>query len=196
MPARSACAGIDLAQRGVPVVLLDDADRIGEGSRGICYAKRTLEILDRLGVAWKCLEKGVTWKLGKVFQANELLYLFDLRSKTARDARIHQSAQQYYLEHYLVERAAQLGNLEIWRNKVSGLARRNDGVTLTVETRRLLYDLDAIGCRRGRSPLVRADPARPRFPRRGVRGPLPSRGREDEGRLSDGTLVLVRSAVP
>jgi 3-(3-hydroxy-phenyl)propionate hydroxylase len=58
------CTAIDLAQRGVPVVLLDDADRIGEGSRGICYAKRTLEILDRLGVAEPCLAKGVTWKLG------------------------------------------------------------------------------------------------------------------------------------
>src|ERR1700738_2543163 len=39
---------IDLAQRGVAVVLLDDADRIGEGSRAICFAKRTLEIWDRL----------------------------------------------------------------------------------------------------------------------------------------------------
>ena len=28
---------IDLAQRGVQVVLLDDADRIGEGSRAICF---------------------------------------------------------------------------------------------------------------------------------------------------------------
>ena len=37
-------AAIDLALRGVPVVILDDADRIGEGSRGICWAKRTLEI--------------------------------------------------------------------------------------------------------------------------------------------------------
>ena len=72
------CAAIDLAQRGVPVVLLDDADRIGEGSRGICYAKRTLEILDRLGVAGKCLAKGVTWKVGKVFQRDALLYRFDL----------------------------------------------------------------------------------------------------------------------
>ena len=29
---------IDLAQRNIPVVLLDDADRIGEGSRAICFA--------------------------------------------------------------------------------------------------------------------------------------------------------------
>ena len=31
---------IDLAQRGQGVVLLDDADRIGEGSRAICFSKR------------------------------------------------------------------------------------------------------------------------------------------------------------
>jgi 3-(3-hydroxy-phenyl)propionate hydroxylase len=56
-------AAIDLAQRDVPVVLLDDADRIGEGSRGICYAKRTLEIWDRLGVGDRMAAKGVTWQI-------------------------------------------------------------------------------------------------------------------------------------
>src|ERR1700694_2976099 len=60
-------AAIDLALRGVPVVIVDDADRIGEGSRGICWAKRTLEIWDRLGIAGPMVAKGVTWKLGKVF---------------------------------------------------------------------------------------------------------------------------------
>src|SRR6202048_3053472 len=39
---------IDLAQRGQPVVLLDDADRIGEGSRAVCFSKRSLEYWDRL----------------------------------------------------------------------------------------------------------------------------------------------------
>src|ERR1700710_2658757 len=41
---------IDLAQRGQAVVLLDDADRIGEGSRAICFSKRSLEFWDRLGI--------------------------------------------------------------------------------------------------------------------------------------------------
>src|SRR6516165_11925564 len=71
-------AAIDLAQRGVPVVLMDDADRIGEGSRGICWSKRTLEIWDRLGLAARMVEKGVTWKLGKVFCGDALIYAFDL----------------------------------------------------------------------------------------------------------------------
>lgn len=138
------CAAIDLAQRSVPVILLDDADRIGEGSRGICYAKRTLEILDRLGVAQACLEKGVTWKIGKVFQKNELLYAFDLLPEDGHKMPAFINLQQYYLEHALVERAAELPHLEIrWRNKVIGLKTQNDRVTLTVETPEGLYDLGA-----------------------------------------------------
>src|SRR5258708_8073232 len=39
---------IDLAQRGQFVVLLDEADRIGEGSRAIMFSKRSLEYWDRL----------------------------------------------------------------------------------------------------------------------------------------------------
>jgi len=138
------CTAIDLAQRGIPVVLLDDADRIGEGSRGICYAKRTLEILDRLGVAQTCLARGVTWKVGKVFQRDELLYAFDLLPEDGHEMPAFINLQQYYLEHALVARAAELPNLDLrWRNRVSALKPRNDGATLTVETPDGAYDLDA-----------------------------------------------------
>ena len=37
---------IDLAQRNVPVVLLDNDNTLSTGSRAICFAKRTLEIFD------------------------------------------------------------------------------------------------------------------------------------------------------
>src|SRR4051812_13228265 len=69
---------IDLAQRGVRVVLLDDSDRIGDGSRAICFSKRSLEVWDRLGVAHRMIDKGVTWNVGKIFCGAELLYRFDL----------------------------------------------------------------------------------------------------------------------
>jgi 3-(3-hydroxy-phenyl)propionate hydroxylase len=138
------CAAIDLAQRGVPVLLLDDADRIGEGSRGICYAKRSLEILDRLGVAAPCLDKGVTWKVGKVFQRDSLLYAFDLLPEDGHKMPAFINLQQFYLEHFLVRRAAEIAHLDVrWRNKVIGLRPRNDGVTLTVETPDGPYDLNA-----------------------------------------------------
>src|SRR5258705_11412608 len=58
---------IDLAQRGQSVVLLDDADRIGEGSRAICFSKRTLEYWDRLAVGGRMGGKGVVWSVGRIF---------------------------------------------------------------------------------------------------------------------------------
>ena len=64
---------IDLAQRGQPVVLLDDADRIGEGSRAICFSKRSLEYWDRLGVGQRMVDKGVVWSVGKIFHGDPAL---------------------------------------------------------------------------------------------------------------------------
>ncbi|MEK6215896.1 MAG: FAD-dependent oxidoreductase, partial [Boseongicola sp.] len=40
---------LDLGRKGTPVLVLDDHEGVGQGSRAICFAKRTLEIADRLG---------------------------------------------------------------------------------------------------------------------------------------------------
>ncbi len=62
-PVGLTCA-LDLATRGIPVVVLDDDDTVASGSRAICWAKRTLEIWDRLGVAEAMVAQGVTWNVG------------------------------------------------------------------------------------------------------------------------------------
>src|SRR4051812_16997745 len=69
---------IDLAQRGQRVVLFDDADRIGEGSRAICFSKRSLEYWDRLGVGSRMVEKGVVWNVGRIFHGTSQLLQFNL----------------------------------------------------------------------------------------------------------------------
>ncbi len=54
---------IDLAAQGQQVLLLDNDDTVSIGSRGVCYAKRTLEVLDRRTAArlpWKKACPG-TW---------------------------------------------------------------------------------------------------------------------------------------
>ena len=68
---------VDMAQRGVPVVVLDDGDQVSIGSRAICISKRSLEIFDRLGIGERCMAKGVTWSKGKVLRGDDLLYAFD-----------------------------------------------------------------------------------------------------------------------
>ena len=58
---------LDCATRGVRTVVLDDNNTVSVGSRAVCYAKRTLEIWDRLGLGESLAERGIQWQVGKVF---------------------------------------------------------------------------------------------------------------------------------
>src|SRR3954465_13807728 len=69
---------IDLAQRGVRTLLLDNDRKLSSGSRAICFAKRTLEIFDRLGCAAPMVAKGVSWSRGRVYFGGDEVYAFDL----------------------------------------------------------------------------------------------------------------------
>ena len=97
---------IDLAQRGQRVVLLDDADRIGEGSRAICFSKRSLEYWDRLGVGQRMVDKGVVWSVGKIFHGASQLYQFNLLPEQGHKRPAFINLQQFYAEAYLVDRVA------------------------------------------------------------------------------------------
>ena len=126
---------IDLAQRGQGVVLLDDADRIGEGSRAICFSKRALEFWDRLGIGQRMVDKGVVWSVGKIFHGASQLYQFNLLPEQGHKRPAFINLQQFYAEAYLVDRVQELAAIDLrWRNKVIALEQRNDHVALTVET--------------------------------------------------------------
>ena len=61
---------LDLGLQGIPVVVLDDHEGVGMGSRAICFAKRCLEIADRYGCGEPMLDKGVVWNVGTGFHLN------------------------------------------------------------------------------------------------------------------------------
>jgi len=126
---------IDLARHGVPVVLIDDDCTLSVGSRAICFAKRTLDIFDRLGCGQRLVDKGVRWHLGKVFQRDRQVYAFDLLPETGHQRPAFINLQQYYLEGYLLDLARTLPNIDIrWKSRAVGVAERGDHVALTVET--------------------------------------------------------------
>ena len=129
------CAAIDFAQHGVDCVLLDEEAALSEGSRAICFSKRTLEILDRLGCAERARAKGVVWNLGKVYLRDKLLYSFDLLPETGHKHPAFINLQQYLLEQFLVERLLETGRVDArWRNRVVGVSPQGDHVLLEVET--------------------------------------------------------------
>ena len=99
---------IDLAQRGIKSVLLDDNNIVSTGSRAICWAKRTLEIFDRLGVASKMMAKGITWETGRLFNGDEEVFSFNLLPDKGQKFPAFINLQQYYVEEYLIERCFEL----------------------------------------------------------------------------------------
>jgi len=98
-------AAIDLALRGIDVLVLDEDDTVSVGSRAICWSKRTLEILDRLGCGERLAQKGVRWNVGRVFFRDEQVYQFDLQPEPGHRRPAFINLQQYYVEQFLVEHA-------------------------------------------------------------------------------------------
>ncbi|WP_028467238.1 FAD-dependent oxidoreductase [Nisaea denitrificans] len=154
-------AALDLALKDVPVLLLDDNDRVSTGSRAICFAKRTLEIMDRLGCGQPLVDKGVTWNKGKVFFDERKVYEFDLLAEAGHRRPAFINLQQFHFEAVLLERLRELQAegrpVEIrGRNKVTGVTRDDSGIQLTVETPDGPYTLEAdwlVACDGAKSPI-------------------------------------------
>ena len=148
---------VDLALHGVRSVVLDDNDVVSVGSRAICWAKRTLEIFDRLGIGERMVEKGVTWKVGRLFHGDEEVYHFDLLPESGHKFPAFVNLQQYYVEEYLIERAREFPDLIDlrFRNDVVDHSETGDGVRLSIKTPQGSYELDArylCACDGARSP--------------------------------------------
>ena len=154
---------IDLAQRGVKVLLLDNDNKLSSGSRAICFAKRTLEIFDRLGPGERMVRKGVSWNTGHVYFKDAPVFSFDLLPEAGPDSpRTQQrpafiNLQQYHVEGFLVERALALPNIDIrWKNSVVGVQPHRDAAALTIDTPDGPYTLRAeyvVACDGSRSAV-------------------------------------------
>jgi 3-(3-hydroxy-phenyl)propionate hydroxylase len=148
---------IDLAQRGQSVVLLNKGKLTASGSKAICFSKRSLEIFDRLGCGQRMVDKGVSWNVGKVFLKDKPLYGFDLLPEPGHARPAFINLQQYYVEAYLAERAAELPNIDIrWLNKVTAISQTHVATILTVEAPEGSYDLQAqyvVACDGSRSTV-------------------------------------------
>jgi 3-(3-hydroxy-phenyl)propionate hydroxylase len=137
----------DLAQRGVPAVLLDEDDTVGvrgASSRGICYAQKSLEIFERLGIYRRIADKGVTWSFGRTFSGEQEVYNFNLQAASVSAQPPFVNLQQFYLEWFLVDRILELGVVDLrWKNRVTRVEPGAEGVRVEVETPAGPYAIEA-----------------------------------------------------
>ncbi len=136
-------AALDCARRGLDVLIVDDNDTVSVGSRAVCYAKRPLEVWDRIGrrgdgtptLGERMAERGVSWKLGRVYFRDEPVYTFDLLPEAHHKMPAMVNLQQYHLEEMLVAACEANPRIDLrWKHRVLSLAQRDDHIVLQVET--------------------------------------------------------------
>ena len=137
----------DLAQRGVRSVLIDEDHTVGvrgASSRGICYAQKSLEIMDRLGIGDRIVDKGVAWSFGRTFSGTEEVYNFNLQNQSVSRQPPFVNLQQFYIEWFLVDRIQALGLTDLrWHSRVSDVQPQPDHVVLQVQTPQGSYRMEA-----------------------------------------------------
>ncbi|MBO9463929.1 FAD-dependent oxidoreductase [Tropicibacter sp. R15_0] len=152
---------LDLGLQGIPVVVLDDHEGIGMGSRAICFAKRSMEIAGRYGCGEPMLDKGVVWNLGKVFHKEGKVFEFNLLPEEGHKYPAFINLQQPYFEKFLVDRVreAQAAGAPIelrGKNRVDSVTEFDDYIELQITTPDGEYKLQAdwlIGADGASSPL-------------------------------------------
>lgn len=167
---------LELARLGVPSVVLESERQVSQGSRAIVFTRRSMEILQQVGVAGRITENGLPWRFGNSFYRGQRV--FRMEAPHDPDDRFFPmiNIQQQYLEEYLVE--ACLANPLIdfrWGNKVVTVEQGDGLARIEVDTPEGPYTLDA-------DWLIAADGARS-----GIRAAM---GLQMEGASYEGFFVI------
>jgi 3-(3-hydroxy-phenyl)propionate hydroxylase len=148
---------LELARHGVPSVVLASELQVSEGSRAIVFTRRSLEILQQLGVADRMTAAGLPWRFGNSYYRGQRV--FRMEAPHDDDDRFHPmlNLQQPFLEQFLVEACQAQPLIELrWGNQVTGVTQRSDHAVLQVDTPGGAYAQESdwvVAADGGRSPL-------------------------------------------
>jgi 3-(3-hydroxy-phenyl)propionate hydroxylase len=148
---------LELDRHGIECVVVEPRDRASEGSRATCVARRSMDILDGLGVGEAYRRKGLGWTRGKSFYRNELVYELEMPFPPYERHYPMYNMQQCHMEQLLIDAALERPRIELrWASRVTSVRLDAQGVTCRVETPEGEYDLDAdyvAACDGARSPM-------------------------------------------
>jgi len=150
---------LDLARWGVPSIVLESELQVSHGSRAIVLTRRSMEILQQVGVAAPFIAKGLTWMKGRSFYRGAQIYEMQMPYDSDDRFLPGLNLQQQYIEEYLVDAVEKSDLIDLrWGSRVTALSQDEASVTLEVDTPDGAYTLAtpwAIAADGGRSTIRR-----------------------------------------
>lgn len=126
---------LGLAQRGIPVTVLEAADQVSFGSRAICISRHSLEAAARLGFGAELEKIVLPWIGGRSFYRDQQVLHFTMPSRDydVRPPMINVSQSEF--EQIMVDTIEQNPLITLhWQASIAGILRGDDEVTLEVDT--------------------------------------------------------------
>ena len=134
---------LELARLGVPSVVLESELQVSQGSRAIVFTRRSMEILQQVGVADRMTENGLPWRFGNSYYRGQRV--FRMEAPHDPDDRFFPmiNIQQQYMEEYLLEACQANPLIDFrWGNKVTEVVQDQGFARLDVDTPEGPYALE------------------------------------------------------
>jgi 3-(3-hydroxy-phenyl)propionate hydroxylase len=167
---------LELARHGVASIVLESELQVSEGSRAIVFTRRSMEIMQQVGIAHRVSQACLPWRFGNSYYRGQRVYRMQAPHGEHERFFPMNNLQQQYVEEYLLEACAVQPLIEMrWGNRLISLEQHHDHAMLSVDTPAGQYDLQA-------SWVVAADGARS-----GIRSHL---GLKMQGASYEGRFVI------
>jgi 3-(3-hydroxy-phenyl)propionate hydroxylase len=137
-------AALELARLGVPSIILTSELQVSQGSRAIVFTRRSMEILQQVGVANRVTDNGLPWRFGNSYYRGQ--HVFRMEAPHDEDDRFFPmiNLQQQYLEEYLLDACFAHPLIDFrWGNKVDQVSQQDGFARIQVDTPQGPYTLDA-----------------------------------------------------
>ncbi|MGQ3076239.1 MAG: FAD-dependent oxidoreductase, partial [Ferrovibrionaceae bacterium] len=134
---------LGLAREGVRTVVLEARDTISKGSRALAMSRRSMQILDQLGVGERVLEKSLTWSAGWTFYGHQEVHSMNIASPP-HEKHGQTNLQQCWMEQLLLDELLASGLSDVrYQHTVTQIEAGDEGVRLSVSTPEGACTLDA-----------------------------------------------------
>lgn len=167
---------LDLARRGITVVVLEAETTIGIGSRAGSLSRRSVEYLASLGIGDEMLAQGMVYNAGWTYFRDKEIFRLSIPGQPGDQFPPMLKLQQCYVEKYLADRANAHPGIDLrWGHRLETMRNGPEAVELDVTCPHGSYTAHgryAVGADGGRS---------------GVRKQI---GQHLEGRTFDAAFVV------